>query len=316
MTVQPADGSLRPPRSPTPPHDQWQSLVEGVLRKSGKEVTGSGRRGSAVHHTGGRAHHPAPSTPRTTRRRTPAARLRPLHPGQHSRGERGRRLGRAPTPRPDQPRPAQRGAARRSGERGHLAFWLTVGGPAGVPVKSGSRGRWTVSTSTSHPSRSTPRPTWTPPRHRGCCACTRSAASPRTRRAAPWAPIPLGHEARASIEADLTAAVHWAQRLRRGVPGAAGDGPWTRSRTTRRTTDAEELGLSLATGVAYLRALAGGRRLRAWRRPAAQLEFRYAATADQFLTIAKLRAARRLSARAVAEALGAPRRPAASASTP
>ncbi|GHF78743.1 methylmalonyl-CoA mutase [Amycolatopsis bartoniae] len=60
-------------------------------------------------------------------------------------------------------------------------------------------------------------------------------------------------------------------------------------------SDAQELGAVIAAGVAYLRALteagldvddAAGR-----------LEFRFAATADQFLTIAKLRAARRLWAR-------------------
>ncbi|MGO4633901.1 methylmalonyl-CoA mutase family protein [Streptomyces sp. 2RAF24] len=66
---------------------------------------------------------------------------------------------------------------------------------------------------------------------------------------------------------------------------------------------AQELGASLATGVAYLRALtAGGLTVE---QALGQLEFRYAATADQFLTIAKLRAARRLWAR-VAEACGAP----------
>ncbi|MEV5123188.1 methylmalonyl-CoA mutase family protein [Streptomyces decoyicus] len=71
---------------------------------------------------------------------------------------------------------------------------------------------------------------------------------------------------------------------------------------------AEELGISLATGVAYLRQLteAGLGIDDACR----QLEFRYAASADQFLTIAKLRAARRLWAR-VAEVCGAS--PAASA---
>ena len=59
--------------------------------------------------------------------------------------------------------------------------------------------------------------------------------------------------------------------------------------------DAQELGCALATGVAYLRALtdAGLDADAAF----GQLEFRYAATADQFLTIAKLRAARRLWAR-------------------
>ena len=66
--------------------------------------------------------------------------------------------------------------------------------------------------------------------------------------------------------------------------------------------DAEELGASLAIGVAYLRALTD----RGVDVDAAceQLEFRYAASADQFLTIAKLRAARRLWTR-VAEVVGA-----------
>jgi methylmalonyl-CoA mutase len=67
-------------------------------------------------------------------------------------------------------------------------------------------------------------------------------------------------------------------------------------------SDAQELGFSLAAGVAYLRALTAGEvdvptaaRL---------LEFRYAATGEQFPTIAKLRAARRLWSR-VLEASGA-----------
>ncbi|MFB7619914.1 methylmalonyl-CoA mutase family protein [Kitasatospora sp. NPDC056181] len=65
---------------------------------------------------------------------------------------------------------------------------------------------------------------------------------------------------------------------------------------------AQELGCSLATGVAYLRALTGaGLSVDA---ALGQLEFRYAADADQFLTIAKFRAARRLWAR-VAEVSGA-----------
>ncbi|WP_327085299.1 methylmalonyl-CoA mutase family protein [Nonomuraea sp. NBC_01738] len=67
--------------------------------------------------------------------------------------------------------------------------------------------------------------------------------------------------------------------------------------------DAQELGCSLALGVAHLRELTAagldiGQAL-------GQLEFRYAATADQFATIAKLRAARRVWAR-VAEVCGGP----------
>ncbi|MFD0477482.1 methylmalonyl-CoA mutase family protein [Nonomuraea thailandensis] len=68
-------------------------------------------------------------------------------------------------------------------------------------------------------------------------------------------------------------------------------------------SDAEELACSIARGVAELRALTGGGL--SVEQALGQLEFRYAATADQFATIAKLRAARRLWAR-VAEACGAP----------
>lgn len=68
-------------------------------------------------------------------------------------------------------------------------------------------------------------------------------------------------------------------------------------------SDAEELAASIATGVAYLRMLtAAGLGIAA---ALGQLEFRYAATADVFGTIAKLRAARRLWAR-VAQACGGP----------
>lgn len=63
-------------------------------------------------------------------------------------------------------------------------------------------------------------------------------------------------------------------------------------------SDAQELGFSLASGVAYLRVLTGAGLDVAT--AARLLEFRYAATDEQFATIAKLRAARRLWARVVA----------------
>ncbi|MFI6598400.1 methylmalonyl-CoA mutase family protein [Nonomuraea sp. NPDC050536] len=67
--------------------------------------------------------------------------------------------------------------------------------------------------------------------------------------------------------------------------------------------DAQELGCSMAAGVAQLRALtAAGLSIE---QALGQLEFRYAATDDQFATIAKLRAARRMWAR-IAAACGAP----------
>jgi methylmalonyl-CoA mutase len=67
-------------------------------------------------------------------------------------------------------------------------------------------------------------------------------------------------------------------------------------------SDAQELGFSLAAGVAYLRALTGA----GLDVPTAAglLEFRYGATAEQFPTIAKLRAARLLWSR-VTQACGA-----------
>src|SRR5207302_2567573 len=60
-------------------------------------------------------------------------------------------------------------------------------------------------------------------------------------------------------------------------------------------SDSQELGATIAAGVAYLRALTDAGL--SVEQAAGQLEFRFAATADQFLTIAKLRAARRLWSR-------------------
>lgn len=78
-------------------------------------------------------------------------------------------------------------------------------------------------------------------------------------------------------------------------------------------SDAQELGATIAVGVAYLRALTeAGLDVDT---AAAQLEFRLAATADQFLTIAKFRAARRLWDR-VLEVSGAKPPRAACTSTP
>ncbi|MFY1594750.1 methylmalonyl-CoA mutase family protein [Micromonospora sp. WMMD737] len=110
----------------------------------------------------------------------------------------------------------------------------------------------------------------------------------------------------------------WRARTGQGWEGPAGEWasrcadsfPGLRSMTVDATayhdagaSDAQELGCAVATGVAYLRDLtAAGLSVPA---AFAQLEFRYAATADQFATIAKLRAARRLWAR-VAQVCGVP----------
>ncbi|MEU4801952.1 methylmalonyl-CoA mutase family protein [Actinosynnema sp. NPDC023587] len=113
---------------------------------------------------------------------------------------------------------------------------------------------------------------------------------------------PLGVRARTGAAADF-AALHDLVREARDFPAlrvVVVDGlPFHEA----GGSDAQELGASLAAGVAYLRELTGlGLSADA---AARLLEFRYAATADQFLTIAKFRAARRLWAR-VTEVVGAP----------
>ncbi|MBD0708258.1 MULTISPECIES: methylmalonyl-CoA mutase family protein [unclassified Streptomyces] len=115
---------------------------------------------------------------------------------------------------------------------------------------------------------------------------------------------PLGHQARTGRAAyDPASAADLARRCADRYPGLRALTVDALPYHEAGGSAAEELGCSLATGVAYLRALTGAGLGVA--EACGQLEFRYAATADQFLTIAKLRAARRLWAR-VAEACGAP----------
>ncbi|MFH8383977.1 methylmalonyl-CoA mutase subunit beta [Kitasatospora sp. NPDC018058] len=117
---------------------------------------------------------------------------------------------------------------------------------------------------------------------------------------------PLGLQARTGDAARTDALLAEATAL---AAGCAADYPNVRALTVDAlpyheagASPAQELGCSLATGVAYLRALtAAGLSVDA---ALGQLEFRFAADADQFLTIAKFRAARRLWAR-VAEVSGA-----------
>ncbi|TDC28046.1 methylmalonyl-CoA mutase [Streptomyces sp. 8K308] len=117
---------------------------------------------------------------------------------------------------------------------------------------------------------------------------------------------PLGLAARGGDHAELTtrlwAAASLAARCHRDHPGLRALVVDALPYHEAGGSPAQELGCSLATGVAYLRELTrAGLPVDA---ALGQLEFRYAATTDQFLTIAKLRAARRLWAR-VAEASGA-----------
>jgi methylmalonyl-CoA mutase len=111
---------------------------------------------------------------------------------------------------------------------------------------------------------------------------------------------PLGTMARAGaagtdIAAALAAAAALAVRCSAGFPGVRAIVADALPFHEAGGTDAQELGCALAAGLEYLRAMrAAGLSAEA---AFGQLEFRYAATADQFTTIAKLRAARRVWAR-------------------
>ncbi|KAB8161352.1 methylmalonyl-CoA mutase [Streptomyces sp. 3MP-14] len=113
---------------------------------------------------------------------------------------------------------------------------------------------------------------------------------------------PLGVRARTGNPADLGPAVELAVRCAReyrSLRALVVDGlPFHEA----GASPAQELGCSLAAGVAYLRALTDGGL--SVDEALGQLEFRYAVDADQFLGIAKLRAARALWGR-VAKASGA-----------
>lgn len=114
---------------------------------------------------------------------------------------------------------------------------------------------------------------------------------------------PLGHAARTGEAAAPDDAVALATRVHRCYPGMRALTVDALPYHEAGASEVQELGAALATGVAYLRLLTGaGLDVEA---ALGQLEFRFAATADQFLTTAKLRAARRLWAR-VAHACGAP----------
>ena len=114
---------------------------------------------------------------------------------------------------------------------------------------------------------------------------------------------PLGHEARTGQSYGFAPVAGLARRCAEEYPGLRALAVDALPYHEAGGSAAQELGCSLATGVAYLRELtAAGLSVQ---QACGQLEFRYAATADQFLTVAKLRAARRLWAR-VAEVCGAP----------
>ncbi|MEW1688682.1 methylmalonyl-CoA mutase small subunit [Streptomyces sp. NPDC091265] len=300
MTVQPADGLSLAAEFPDPAHEQWQSLVEGVLRKSGKDVSGSAAE-EALSTTveDGLITRPL----YTSRDDAPDAGLPGFAPfTRGSKPEGSTAGGWGVRQRHGSPDPARLNEAVLADlENGVTSLWLTVGGAGGVPVSGLARALDGVYLDLA-------------PVALDAGDELDAAATELLRlyaeREVPAKSVrgglgadPLGQAARSGGAPDLTAAISWAQRCTREYPGLRALTVDAMPYHEAGGSAAQELGSSLAAGVAYLRALTeAGLGVE---EACAQLEFRYAATADQFLTIAKLRAARRLWAR-VAEVCGAP----------
>ncbi|MGP4007743.1 methylmalonyl-CoA mutase family protein [Streptomyces sp. 4N124] len=297
MTVLPNDGLSTAAEFPAATHEQWQRLVEGVLRKSGRDVTGA-------------AAEDALATALEDGLRT-----RPLYTALDTAPETGF-PGFAPFVRGGRPEGNTKGGwdvrqrhATASGdlaladlENGVTSLWLVVG-EGGFPVSALGQVLESVYLDLAPVVLEAGRDTEE--------AAGQLLRLYEERGVAPEAARgnlgadPLGYEARTGQQLDFAPTAGLARRCAEEYPGL-------RSLTVDALpyheaggSAAQELGASLATGVAYLRELtAAGLTVE---QACAQLEFRYAATADQFLTIAKLRAARRLWAR-VAEVSGGPGR--------
>ncbi|MEU3048338.1 methylmalonyl-CoA mutase family protein [Streptomyces sp. NPDC006984] len=301
MTVLPDNGFSLAAEFPDATHEQWQRLVAGVLRKSGKDAQGS-------------AAEDALSTALedgiTTRPLYTAASgaATPGLPGfapyvRGGRAEGGALSGWDVRQRHDRPDAARTNEAVLSDlENGVTSLWLTVG-TAGVPVEALGTALDGVLLDLA--------PVVLDAGPRFEAAAKALLALYGERGIAPEAALgnlgadPYGLAARTGDHGALAEGVAAAAGL---AARCAARHPQLRAVTVDAlpyheagASTAQELGCALATGVAWLRELtAAGLEPSA---AAGQLEFRYAATADQFLTIAKLRAARRLWSR-VAEVSG------------
>ncbi|GHE51106.1 methylmalonyl-CoA mutase [Streptomyces vinaceus] len=301
MTVLPDDGLSLAAEFPDATHEQWQRLVEGVLRKSGKDVSGEAAEDAlSTKLEDGLTTRPLYTAPETAEE-TGFPGFAPFIRGGSPAGGaadgwdvRQRYVGNDPV--------RVNEAVLTDLENGVTSLWLSVGDSCGgLPVDALPRALDGVYLDLAPVCLDAGAEYADAARALLRLYAERQVAPAAAR--ASFGADPLGHEARTGEVLELAGAVGLARE-------AAAHWPGIRALTVDALpyheaggSAAEELGLSLATGVAYLRALTQdgaptGEAL-------GQLEFRYAATADQFLTIAKFRAARRLWAR-IAEACGAP----------
>ncbi len=305
MTVPPEEGLSLAEDFPEATYEQWQQLVSGVLRKTGATVTDDAVPESALTTTlpdgitvrplytrdeGGGDPHGRPGFPPFTRGADPEGNvargwdIRQRHTRADAEGTREAVLGDL--------------------ENGVTSLWLTLG-PGGLPVGDLERALEGVYLDLA--------PVVLDAGDQfGAAAVELLRLREALGAAAPPAPggslgaDPLGHAARTAAHDQAAGlrreAAELAARCATGHPGLRAYVVDALPYHEAGASPARELGCALATGVSYLRDMtAAGLPVEA---ACAQLEFRYAATADQFTTVAALRAARRLWAR-VAQACGA-----------
>ncbi|MGP3981584.1 methylmalonyl-CoA mutase family protein [Streptomyces sp. KR80] len=303
MTVLPDDGLSLAAEFPDATREQWHRLVEGVLRKSGRD----GLSGTAAEDALSTELQDGLTTrPLYTAEDGAEA---PGFPGFPPFVRGGRAEGTAVSGWDVRQRQAHPDAKRTNEavltdlENGVTSVWLAVG-EEGIPVEGLAQALDGVYLDLA--------PVVLEPGAAFEAAARELFRLHEERRVPPRAALgnlgadPLGLVARTGRDNDLQAhgesAAALAALCDRDHPGVRALVVDALPYHEGGGSAAEELGCSLATGVAYLRELtAAGLSVDA---ACAQLEFRLAATADQFLTIAKLRAARRLWSR-VAEVCGA-----------
>ncbi|MEU9607081.1 methylmalonyl-CoA mutase subunit beta [Streptomyces sp. NPDC048057] len=300
MTVLPDDGFALASEFPDATHAQWQQLVAGVLRKAGRDVPPEAAEDALAttveEHLATRPLYTADHGPSS-----------PGLPGfaPFTRGgtpDGGTTSGWDVRQRHDRPDPAATNEAVLADlEHGVTSLWLAVGA-AGVPVAALPAALDGVLLDLA--------PVVLDAGDAFDDAARTLLALFDERGVTPAAgnlgADPLGHAARTgnydAVPDAFGAAGALARRCHERHPGLRALTVDALPYHEAGASAAQELGCSLAGGLTALRELtAAGLPVAA---ALDQLEFRYAATADQFLTIAKLRAARRTWAR-VAEACGA-----------
>ncbi|MCX4238384.1 methylmalonyl-CoA mutase family protein [Streptomyces ortus] len=296
MTVLPNDGLSLAAGFPSATHEQWRRLVAGVLNKSGKEVS---------DETAEAALSTALEDGLATR---------PLYTAHDEAPDPGF-PGFAPFVRGGRPdgntvggwgvrqrhTTADGAAVLADLENGVSSLWLVVG-EGGFPVASLAQALEGVLLDLAPVVLDAGRDTEPAARELLRLYEERGVAKDAARGS--LGADPLGYEARSGQALDFAPAAALARRCAEEYPGLRALTVDALPYHEAGGSAAQELGASLATGVAYLRELTEA--ALSTEQACEQLEFRYAATADQFLTIAKLRAARRLWAR-VTEVCGAPR---------